>query len=113
MEVTPDSIFVKPMPAITLDYFLPAEVYGDDAFTPEIEAPVPFSLGVRVSNNGYGTARNLKIDAAQPSIVDNAQGLPVAFSLRGAEVNGGEAARTLLVGLGDVAPGNPYWPAGS
>ena len=105
MEVTPDSIFVKPMPAITLDYFLPAEVYGDDAFTPEIEAPVPFSLGVRVSNNGYGTARNLKIDAAQPSIVDNAQGLPVAFSLRGAEVNGGEAARTLLVSLGDVAPG--------
>ncbi len=29
-EVTPDYIFVKPMPEITLDYFLPAEVYGDD-----------------------------------------------------------------------------------
>lgn len=105
MEVTPDYIFVKPMPAITLDYFLPAEVYGDDAFTPEIEAPVPFYLGVRVTNSGHGTARNLKIDAAQPSIVDNVQGLPVAVSLRGVAVNGGEAAGSLLVSFGDVKPG--------
>ena len=105
MEVAPDFIFVKPMPAITLDYFLPAEVYGDDVFTPELEAPVPFSLGVRVSNNGYGTARNLKIDSAQPKIVDNTQGLPIEFSIQGAEVNGREAARSLLVGLGDIAPG--------
>ena len=29
-EVTPDYIFVKPMPEIFLDYFLPIEVYGDD-----------------------------------------------------------------------------------
>jgi hypothetical protein len=51
-EVTPDYIFVKPMPAITLDYFLPSEVYGDDAFTPQTEPPIPFSVGVRVKNSG-------------------------------------------------------------
>ncbi len=51
-EVTPDYIFVKPMPMLTLDYFLPTDVYGDDAFTTEIEPPVPFNLGVRVKNNG-------------------------------------------------------------
>ena len=34
-EVTPDYIFVKPLPDLALDYFLPREVYGDDAFTPK------------------------------------------------------------------------------
>ena len=29
-EVTPDYIYVKPMPELALDYFIPAEVYGDD-----------------------------------------------------------------------------------
>ena len=33
VEVVPDSILVKPMPLLTLDYFLPREVHGDDAFT--------------------------------------------------------------------------------
>ena len=67
-QVSPDYIFVKPMPELTLDYFLPTDVYGDDAFTPEIEPPIPFFLGVRVKNNGAGVARSLKIDSAQPKI---------------------------------------------
>ena len=57
-EVTPDYIFVKPMPEIALDYFLPVDVYGDDAFTPEIEPVVPFSLGLRVKNTGHGVAED-------------------------------------------------------
>jgi hypothetical protein len=61
-EVTPDSISVRPMPVLSLDYFMPYEVYGDDAFTPETEPPVPFSLGVRVSNTGHGAARSLRHD---------------------------------------------------
>jgi len=36
-EVSPDYIFVKPMPELVLDYFLPSDVYGDDAFAPVIE----------------------------------------------------------------------------
>ncbi|WP_054762298.1 hypothetical protein [Methylomonas koyamae] len=36
-EITPDFIYVKPMPQLTLDYFLPKDVFGDDAFTPSIE----------------------------------------------------------------------------
>lgn len=35
-QIAPDSIFVKPMPELVLDYFLPKNIYGDDAFTPEI-----------------------------------------------------------------------------
>jgi hypothetical protein len=103
-EVTPDYIHVKPLPRISLDYFLPADVYGDDAFTPSIEPPVPFSLGVRVSNNGRGVARQLKIRSAQPKIVENEQGLLIGFAIHGAEVNGHPAGLSLLADFGDIAP---------
>jgi hypothetical protein len=102
--VTPDYIFVKPMPEMVLDYFLPTDVYGDDAFTQEIEPIVPFSLGVRVMNNGEGAARNLKIDTAQPRIVENEQGLLIGFTITGSEVNGAPATNSLLVSFGDIEP---------
>jgi len=103
-EVTPDYIFVKPMPEIALDYFLPIDVYGDDAFTPETEPPVPFSLGVRLNNTGQGVAKNLKIDSAQPKIVENEQGLLIGFSIEGSAVNGKAVAHSLLVDMGDIEP---------
>jgi hypothetical protein len=103
-EVSPDYIYVKPMPELTLDYFLPSDVYGDDAFTPEIEPPIPFSLGVRVKNTGTGIARSLKIDSAQPKIVDNAQGLLIGFNIESTEVNGKSIPNTLLADFGDIQP---------
>jgi len=103
-EVTPDYIFVKPMPELALDYFLPTDVYGDDAFTPEIEPTVPFSLGVRVQNNGSGVARNMKINSAQPKIIENEQGLLINFNIEGTEVNGQVYNDTLLVNFGDIEP---------
>ncbi|MBW2064875.1 MAG: chitobiase/beta-hexosaminidase C-terminal domain-containing protein [Deltaproteobacteria bacterium] len=103
-HVTPDYVFVKPMPELTLDYFFPSDVYGDDAFTPEIEPPVPFSLGVRVRNYGTGVARDLKINSAQPKIVDNEQGLLIGFLIERSEVNGQPATNSLLVNFGDIAP---------
>jgi len=103
-EVTPDYIFVKPMPELTLDYFLPTDVYGDDAFTHEIEPSIPFNLGVRVSNSGAGVARSLKIDSAQPKIVENEQGLLIGFVIEGSAVNGQAATPSLLADFGDIAP---------
>ncbi|MBN1602292.1 MAG: chitobiase/beta-hexosaminidase C-terminal domain-containing protein [Chitinispirillaceae bacterium] len=103
-EVTPDYIFVKPMPMLTLDYFLPSEVYGDDAFTTEIEPPVPFTLGVRVANNGFGAAKKLSINSAQPKITENEQGLLIGFAIEGSEVNGKPFSNSLLVDFGDIAP---------
>jgi hypothetical protein len=103
-EVTPDYILVKPMPNLVLDYFLPVDVYGDDAFTPEIEPPVPFYLGVRAKNTGFGTARNLKINSCQPKITDNQQGLLIGFEITACEVNGQAATKTLLASFGDIAP---------
>ena len=103
-EVSPDYIFVKPMPELTLDYFIPTDVYGDDAFSTEIEPSVPFSLGIRVKNNGCGVVRNLKIDSAQPKIVENDQGLLIGFAIQGSEVNGQPATDSLLVNFGDIDP---------
>lgn len=106
MEVIPDQIQVQPMPQLVLDYFLPGQVYGDDPYTDPIEQPVPFSLGLRVYNAGYGSASQLKIESAQPRIVENLQGLLVGFSLSGSEVNGREGAGQLLVDLGTIPPGH-------
>jgi len=103
-EVTPDYIYVKPMPSLALDYFLPAQVYGDDAFTAEIEPPVPYSLGVRVKNIGYGTARNFKLDSCQPGITENVNGFQVGFTIRSCEMNGVPQANTLLLDFGNIAP---------
>jgi hypothetical protein len=104
IEVSPDYIFVKPMPQLVLDYFLPSAVYGDDAWTESVEAPVPFNLGVRVSNNGFGYAHALKIESAQPEIVANETGLLIGFQIDGSTVNGLPATNSLLADLGDVAP---------
>lgn len=107
-EVTPDYIYVKPMPNLALDYFLPGQVYGDDAFTPEVEPPVPYSIGLRVKNIGYGAARNFKIESCQPEIIANANGLLIGFSIRGCEINGMPQQNTLLLDLGNIAPGVAY-----
>jgi len=101
-EVTPDYIYVKPQPQLTLDYFLPRDVYADDAFTLEIEPAVPFTLGVRVKNDGHGAARNLKIDSAQPKIVENKQGLLIGFKIIGSTVNNQSTTPSLLIDFGDI-----------
>jgi len=104
VEVTPDFIVVKPQPMLTLDYFLPSDVYADDAFTPEQEVPVPFTLGVRISNTGAGTAQKMKIESAQPKIVENKQGLLIDFEILGGYVSDEPAGKSLMLSFGDVTP---------
>lgn len=102
----PDEITVLPMPMLTLDYFLPAKVYGDDLMTQGIiEEPVPFMWGVRVANNGYGPARNLTINSAQPTIIEATQGVAIDFRLLGTWVNGTVSNNTLNINFGDIQPG--------
>jgi len=101
-EVIPDSITVLPMPKLVLDYFLPKQVYGDDAFTEAVEPPVPFDLGVRVKNIGYGKASKVTIKSAQPKILENEQDLLIGFKIKGSHVNNEPAKETLLVEFGDI-----------
>lgn len=103
VEVEPDSILVKPMPQLALDYFLPREVYGDDANTPAVVEPsIPFPVGLRIKNIGYGTAKNVRIDSGQPEIVDNQLGLLVSFAIRASEVNGLGVSKSLLLNFGNI-----------
>lgn len=89
MEIQPDYIYVKPMPKLALDYFLPGDVYGDDAFTTNaVELPTPFAFGLRVRNEGFGTVSKLKLVSSQPKIVANEQGLVVGMKLISSSVQG-------------------------
>lgn len=106
IDVSPDVITVKPLPLLTLDYFLQQHVWGDDPLTPEVEPVEPFTLGVRVKNNGFAAAKNLRIDSAQPKIVENNQGLLINFTLTGSYVNDAPVQNTLLIPFGDVAAGS-------
>ncbi len=101
VTVTPDFIYVKPLPLLTMDYFLTQNVIADDPLTAEIEASEPFYLGVRVSNNGSAIAKNVKIDSAQPKI-ENDQGLLINFLITGSSVNDQPSVPSLLLGLGDI-----------
>ncbi|MGY4532098.1 Ca2+-binding RTX toxin-like protein [Pseudomonas sp. TE3786] len=105
LTVTPDTITVKPQPELTLDYFLTKEVIADDAFTPTIEAPEPYTLGVRVRNSGRGEAKSVKIESAQPKIIGNEQGLAINFRINQSFVDEAAASPTLLIDFGTVAPG--------
>ncbi|MCU7860803.1 MAG: hypothetical protein KZQ86_13455, partial [Candidatus Thiodiazotropha sp. (ex Lucinoma kastoroae)] len=105
VTVTPDFITVKPLPRLTLDYFLTREVNADDPLTPAIEPIEPYTLGVRVQNNGIAEAKNLKIESAQPKIIENEQGLLIGFEIIGSSVDDQPVAPTLLTDFGTI-PGN-------
>ncbi|TFH41793.1 MAG: carboxypeptidase regulatory-like domain-containing protein, partial [ANME-2 cluster archaeon] len=85
-------INVKPQPKLNLTYYLPTDIVADQ----------PFHLAVKVNNSGYGKARNLRIESAQPEFVDNNAGLLLNFSI----------SSSLLADFGDIAPGEEkikYW----
>jgi hypothetical protein len=105
LDVSPDVITVKPLPLLTLDYFLTQNVWADDPLTLEIEPIEPFTLGVRVKNDGQATASNLKIDSAQPKIVENNQGLLINFLITGSFLNDAPVQNTLLIDFGDIPAG--------
>jgi len=65
---------------------------------------VPFPLGVRVTNVGFGTANNFQINSAQPTIVDNKQGLALDVALLGTIVSSQTIPNTLLIPFGNVPP---------
>ncbi len=102
VEITPDFITVKPLPELGLDYFLTKQVIGDDPFTTEIEESEPYTLGVRIKNNGVGLAKNVTIDSAQPVIKENPQGLLIGFKITASSVDDQPTEPVLLINFGDI-----------
>lgn len=103
LEVSPDVVTVKPMPLLTLDYFLTRDVLGDDPLTADVEPVEPFTLGVRVKNTGMAAAKTVKIESAQPKIIDNQQGLLINFKITGSYLNDAPVTNSLLINFGDIA----------
>ncbi|MCD0463182.1 dockerin type I domain-containing protein [Roseiconus lacunae] len=102
IDLEPVSIKVRPQPELDLVYFHQRDVIADDPFTPEIEQAEPFALGVLVKNSGGGAANNLRIDSAQPKIIENEKGLLIDFEIISTLVNGGSAEPTLTADFGDL-----------
>ncbi|WP_233148428.1 CARDB domain-containing protein [Rhodopirellula sp. MGV] len=105
MPLAHASILVNPQAQLELDYFLQRDVFGDDPHTGEIEPSRPFTLAVQVQNKGAGAAKNLRIESAQPRIVENEKGLLVDFEITGTRVNGDDRKPSLTAAFGDVQPG--------
>lgn len=69
-----------------------------------VEPIVPFSLGVLITNNGYGEATNLQISSAQPEIIDNEKGLLIKFAITGTQLGNDSFSPSLTVNFGDILP---------
>jgi len=84
----PVTLDVNPSPDLYLHYFMQRDILGDDALTEPIEPIVPAEFAVMVQNNGFGTAKNVRIETAQPKITENEKGLAISFALIGSNLNG-------------------------
>ncbi|MCL2709346.1 MAG: FG-GAP-like repeat-containing protein [Planctomycetaceae bacterium] len=98
-------ITVLPQPELYIDYFWQRDVWADDPWTEEIESSIPFELAVMIRNEGQGDARNLKIESAQPQIIENEKGLLIDFQIIGTNIAGQSVRPTLTANFGTLAPG--------
>jgi hypothetical protein len=81
------------------------DILGDDPLTVPIEPIVPAEFAVMVQNNGYGTAQGVRIESAQPKIVENKKGLAINFALIGSNLNGQPRQLGLTnIDFGNIAP---------
>ncbi|MBQ0157377.1 MAG: hypothetical protein KBT22_12535, partial [Bacteroidales bacterium] len=88
-DLYPVTLTVNPSPDLQIDYFMQRNILGDDALTLDrVEPSVPAALGVRIDNQGYGDAKKVKLETAQPVIVDNEKGLLIDFAIIGSSLNG-------------------------
>lgn len=102
----PVTLDVNPSPDLFLHYFMQRDILGDDALTTNVVEPiVPAEFAVMVQNNGYGTAKNVRIESAQPKIVENEKGLAINFALIGSNLNGQPRQLGLInIDFGNIAP---------
>ena len=100
----PTSITVYPDPSLIVHYFWEKYVISDDPFTDEIEPTVPFSLGVMIKNEGFGTAYSMKITSSQPEIIENEKGLLISFKMISSMLGNEKITPSLAVDFEDIPP---------
>ncbi|MDD4537603.1 MAG: Ig-like domain-containing protein [Lentisphaeria bacterium] len=111
VPLIPCTLTVHPSPSLQLHYFLERDILGDDPLTENIVEPSrPAELSVLINNDGYGTARNVRMDSGQPQIIENSKGLLIDFALWDYQttaclLNGiPNHAPVGQINLGDIAP---------
>ena len=104
--LNPVTLKVNPSPDLYLHYFMQRNILGDDALTKNIIEPiVPAELGLMIANNGYGVAKNVRVESAQPEIIENEKGLSIHFALVGSNLNGQERQLGLInINFGSIKP---------
>ena len=109
-ELNPVRLTVNPCPHLQLDYFVPHDIIADDPLTsPTIESSVPATIGMRLFNNGYGIANNVRVSSISPQITENRQGLLVDFSIIETMLNGANTSQPLNdISLGTVTPNQTH-----
>jgi hypothetical protein len=105
IPLAPAPIQVYPQPELLVRYFHQRDVFADDPFTPEVEPSVPYSLAVQILNQGYGAARNLKLQSGQPQIVENEKGLLIEFKTVGTQLENQALTPSLDVNFGEIGLG--------
>ncbi|MFB6318394.1 FISUMP domain-containing protein [Saccharicrinis sp. FJH54] len=101
----PVTLGVKPGPELNIHYFMQRDILGDDPLTTIEEPVIPAELAVMLYNNGYGIANNVRIESAQPEIVDNEKGLYIDFDLIGSKLDGEDTELGLInIDFGSIAP---------
>ncbi|HKZ53974.1 MAG TPA: hypothetical protein VJ123_00725, partial [Anaerolineales bacterium] len=91
VKTAPERITVYPAPDLAITYALPLPETVCDTF----------ELTTIIANRGRGAARRLRFSSAQPQVVDNVSGIPIAFSIVETLVNGVSQGSTLDLDLGD------------
>ncbi|MBK9255356.1 MAG: hypothetical protein IPM42_07710 [Saprospiraceae bacterium] len=105
MPLVPVTLQVNPSPNLFLHYFLQRDIISDDPLTPKTEPTIPASLAVMIENNGYGVASNLRIQSAQPQVIDNEKGLALNMNLIGSKLQGQSANMGLTnINFGNINP---------
>lgn len=107
IPIIPDTITVKPDANLHLKYFFQRDVYGDDPFTGDVVEPsVPFILGLMVTNTGAGSAYNMSVLSAQPTIIRQEEDKQILldFVLLDVQVDDQPALATLQAALGHIDP---------
>lgn len=105
IPLAPAPIQVYPQPELLVRYFHQRDVFADDPFTPEVEPSLPYSLAVQILNQGYGAARNLKLQSGQPQIVENEKGLLIEFKTVGTQLENQALTPSLDVDFGAIGLG--------
>jgi large repetitive protein len=104
IQLNPVTLEVNPSPDLVLHYFMQRDILGDDSLTPDVVEPtIPAELSLMINNEGYGVAKNVNVESAQPRIIDNDKGLLVDFKMIASNFNNEPRQLGLLnVNFGDI-----------